>query len=497
MSAQGTTKEETFRILQVDDDSAILEVSKLMLNETSKNNFIIDSVLSVDEAFQRLSNDTLYDAIISDYDMHPKNGLDFLSELRERKIETPFILFTGKGQEEIAIKAINLGAVGYYNKQGDPETVYGELTYGIIRVVNANRTIKMRLKEAVLESDGRFKKGFETSIDALFISTLKERIFIYVNDAMADIVGYSKDEIIGKSSIELGLFDAPEVREQIYSQLKMKGYFSGIEFVGKRKDGQLVVAVLSGRIGEFNGTQYVFGGLRDISELKAAENELRKSKEQNELINEKLRVLGSLTRHDIGNKLMAAKANLFLLRKSLKNNPELLKYVDVTDEAINQSSEIFEFNRLYEKIGSEQTLQMNIGQQFDEAAKLRPHEGIEILNQVNDVTVVADSMLQQLFYNLIDNSLRHGKHVNKIMLSYQKFAEGITLVYEDNGVGILDENKSKIFISGYTTGGSGLGLKLVKRMVEVYGWTIAETGIEGNGARFEITITDRQLPKKI
>ena len=98
-----------------------------------------------------------YDVVVSDYEMPHKNGLDFLKELKEQKNPTPFILFTGKGREEVAVEALNLGADGYYNKQGNPETVYGELAHGIRLAVTASKT-----KLALKESQGKFK-GFLTS----------------------------------------------------------------------------------------------------------------------------------------------------------------------------------------------------------------------------------------------------------------------------------------------------------------------------------------------
>ncbi len=96
-------------------------------------------------------------------------------------------------------------------------------------------------------------------------------------------------------------------------------------------------------------------------------------------------------------------------------------------------------------------------------------------------------MLGQLFYNLLENSVRHGKKVSKIKLSFLEDAFGTKITYEDNGVGIAVENKVRIF-DGYTTGGSGLGLKLIKKMIETYGWSIEETGVNGCGAKFEITV---------
>jgi len=115
--------------------------------------------------------------------------------------------------------------------------------------------------------------------------------------------------------------------------------------------------------------------------------------------------------------------------------------------------------------------------------------GLKVINECQGLKVTADPMLRQLFYNLIDNSLKHGKIVTEIRVHYLKDQTATKLFYEDNGVGITEESKKKIFAEGYTTGnGSGLGLKLVKKMIEVYGWTIEEVGTPGKGVIFQIKI---------
>jgi signal transduction histidine kinase len=174
--------------------------------------------------------------------------------------------------------------------------------------------------------------------------------------------------------------------------------------------------------------------------------------------------------------------------RGLLHIPELLKHIEGIDLAVKQSEEIFEFNRLYEKIGLEQLSEIDVAESFEEAIKL--HTGANKVSFINDcekLQVMADSMLRQLFYNLIDNSLKHGKKISLIKLCCQQKPDRTTIIYEDNGAGISEENKNKIF-TGYTTGGTGLGLKLVKKMIEAYGWTIIENGEPQKGARFEITI---------
>ena len=105
----------------------------------SVGNFEVDFAFCVDEAIKKLSTGN-YDCVVSDYEMPQKDGLQFLKELRKQNNKIPFILFTGKGREEVAIMALNLGADGYYDKHGTTETVYGELAHGIRQSVEHKQT---------------------------------------------------------------------------------------------------------------------------------------------------------------------------------------------------------------------------------------------------------------------------------------------------------------------------------------------------------------------
>src|SRR5664280_2655532 len=121
------------RVLHVDDDPYILDVSKELLKLEA--NFEIDAAYSVDEAFRKLAQQS-YDVVISDYKMPQKDGLQFLQELREKNNNVPFFIFTGKSKEEVAIKALNLGADRYFNKMGNTETLYCELAHAVNQAVD-------------------------------------------------------------------------------------------------------------------------------------------------------------------------------------------------------------------------------------------------------------------------------------------------------------------------------------------------------------------------
>jgi signal transduction histidine kinase len=209
--------------------------------------------------------------------------------------------------------------------------------------------------------------------------------------------------------------------------------------------------------------------------------------------------VGRLIRHDVRNKLTVAKANVYLLKKQIGADPKMTKYLEAIDSAVDLSTEMFEFSRFYEKIGIETLSKTDVAQCFNQAVALLPSvSAIKIVNDCQGLEVTADSLLKQLFYNFLDNSLKHGGRVSQIRLHYVKNEAEVKLFYEDDGVGISEAIKTKLFVAGFSTGnGSGLGLHLIKKMVEVYGWKISEAGEPEKGARFVITIPeDAQTGKK-
>jgi signal transduction histidine kinase len=113
---------------------------------------------------------------------------------------------------------------------------------------------------------------------------------------------------------------------------------------------------------------------------------------------------------------------------------------------------------------------------------------VKVVNECRGLTVLADSLLRQLFYNLIDNSLKYGEKIQQIRVYYKTSSlDQLELVYEDDGVGIPSDIRDNLFKEGAGKG-TGYGLFMIKRICEVYGWNIQETGIQGKGVKFVITI---------
>ena len=153
-----------------------------------------------------------YDVVVSDYQMPDKDGLEFLKELRKKGNTIPFIVFTGKGREEIAMKALNLGAAGYFNKHGEPETVYGELAHGIRQAVE-RKTAEME----IWKREERLRAVFGSSPDAITVSDLHGNI-LDCNEASWKMFRFtSKEEAIGKNSFT---FIAQKDHQKAYENLK-------------------------------------------------------------------------------------------------------------------------------------------------------------------------------------------------------------------------------------------------------------------------------------
>ena len=264
----GSQKMGLIRVLHVDDDSGFLQIAKEILELNGF--FEVHNVSSVEEAFEKISLEE-YDAVVSDYQMSGKDGLEFLKELREKGNTIPFVIFTGKGREEVAIKALNLGADGYFNKAGSPETVYGELSHGIRQAVE-----KKKANDALRESEERFKAIVENAPFGYY-RVGKDGLWQYVNPVWERMHGFSFKEVVGKSfeitQPEGSVKQARELVKRALSGERLAGEFGRLTKEGKVgyhryniqpvKHGKEIVAIE--------------GFIRDISERKKAEQALKRS----------------------------------------------------------------------------------------------------------------------------------------------------------------------------------------------------------------------------
>jgi len=367
-------------------------------------------------------------------------------------------------------------------------------------VLGIARDISIRKKDeqAVKESQQKFEGLFRHNPEATVYLDSDFRI-LEANPRFYQLFGYSAKEVEGKHINEVvAPEDMMEEAERLDKDAK-NGY-ANRETVRKRKDGSLVRVSISAAPVTIEDKPVGYVGVyKDITNLKDAEEHLRETNERLEVTNEKLHVVGGLTRHDVRNKLTAVTGNAYLLRQKLVGDAKALGQLNEMEAAIRLVEEIFEFARIYEKLGVEQLTSMDVGKAVDGTVSLFSDlKGVKMVNECRGLTVLADSLLSQLFYNLIDNSLKYGEKTQQIKVYYKTSSTNqLELVYEDDGVGIPDNMRSNLFKEGFTSGkGTGYGLFMIKRICEVYGWTIQETGTQGKGARFMLTISEKSQQGK-
>ncbi|MEI6840735.1 MAG: PAS domain S-box protein [Methanomicrobiales archaeon] len=176
------------RVLYVDDEPLLLEIAKRYLEKSG--DFSVTTISSASAALDLLKTGQ-FDAVISDYQMPEIDGLEFLQQVRHIYGEVPFILFTGRGREEVVILALNYGADFYLQKGGAPQPQFTELAHKIRQAVQ-----RRRADIALLESERRYRDIVETQTE--FISRFKpDGTHVFVNEAYCRHFGKQREDVIG------------------------------------------------------------------------------------------------------------------------------------------------------------------------------------------------------------------------------------------------------------------------------------------------------------
>ena len=254
-------------VLYVDDEPALLEVSKLFLEQSGK--FSVDTITSAQAALNLL-NIRSFDVIISDYQMPEMDGIAFLKIIRTTYPELPFILFTGRGREEVVIEAINNGSDSYLQKGGDPTTQFAELEHRILIAIERRQAIS-----ALRESEKKYRFLLEGLQDSIIVH--RNTRILYLNPACEKTLGYSRDALLGQSIMQLV---PPEFQETVTLAVRkrMAGeIFDPYELDLIRGDGSCMSVLMSGNLIEFEGAPASVNLITDITARRRIEHALFES----------------------------------------------------------------------------------------------------------------------------------------------------------------------------------------------------------------------------
>ena len=338
-------------------------------------------------------------------------------------------------------------------------------------------TEKKRLQDEILKAKDEWERTFDAVPDLISIIDRDHRI-VRVNKSMSDRLGIPVRDAVGHTCYEIVHHSGLPPRSCPHQLLMSDGKEHVQEIHEDTLNGDFLVTAspLRDAAGTVTGCVHV---LHDITEPKRAEKALQQALK-------KLNMLSSITRHDILNQLMVLGGYLVISKDSV-TDPEILGFIQKEEEAVTSIRRQIEFTRYYEDIGVNAPQWQEIATTIRSSAAQLPLEKITPEIMFSGVEVFADPLISKVFYNLMENSIRHGDHVTRIWFRFNESEAGGVITYEDDGAGIPALEKELIFRRGFGKH-TGLGLFLSREILAITGITIRENGETGKGVKFEILV---------
>ncbi len=419
--------------------------------------------------------------------------------------------------------------------------------------VAAFRDISARVEaeDALLRSEEKFKKAFETSPDAIVISELNTGKYITVNNSFLNIMGFAEEEVTGKTSLDLNIWKDVAARDLLGEKLEKEGTVNNMVTEFLTKSGQKITALLSASVIELSGKKNIITIGRDISDrvesekkLKELNEELLKQNLELEKLNSDLqKSMGQISR--INQELEAAKQkaeesdrlkSAFLANMSheirtpmngilgfsglLKNmnisTQERLTYLNVIEQSgarlLNIINNLIDISKIESGQMQINRTECDIKKQLNsvylffkqEAQKKQIELVLQNSAKKEPLTLITDEdKFVAILTNLIKNALKYTKE-GSIIFGYRKKERVFEFFVKDTGIGIAPERQDAIFERFVQADiedreayeGAGLGLAITEAYVNMLGGTIWLESEEGRGTVFYFTLPDNSSETK-
>lgn len=435
------------------------------------------------EPFYGIKRPILIDLVFLDAE-EVKSSYNYLKKEGDKIFGEAFVptLNEGKGAHLWGL------ASPLYDRKGD-----------IIGAIESIRDITewKRTEKSLRDAHKQLTDIIEFLPEATFVIDMDKKVIAW-NRAIEEMTGVRKEEIIGKGDYSYAepfygtkkpilidlIFSGNDETETSYESInrikntlfaevylpKMHGgkggYFWGTASPLLDNEGNLVGAIES---------------IRDVTEKKRSEEALREA-------NSKLNLLSSVTRHDVLNKLMGLSGYVLLLDELLPRDLAMQNCINHIMELTSTIQRQIIFTRDYQDMGVKEPEWQNLAAAINRAAKSISLGNIQLKVAVSQMEIFADPMLEKVFSNIFEDAVIHGEKATEIKVSFHEDETNGIIIVEDDGIGINEEDKTKIFDCNYGKN-TGFGLFLVKEILSITGMSIIETGEEGKGARFEIKVS--------
>lgn len=468
------------RLLIIDDDEDDFFITSDYMRQIEEYNLSIDWCYKFNEAIDHLKT-RKYDMYFVDYRLGAKTGLDFLKEAIRLGCEEPIVLLTGKGNKEVDIEAMQMGATDYLIKtELNADKLERCIRYSLERT---------EYLKALRANERKYRGIFELSKDAVFIAD-KQLVFKDMNAATSDLLGYSKEELQQKSIYTL--IPDENTRKLLEKYLYEEGEVNDLELELVTKGGEKKSCIFSLTSPlEATGQISYQGLIHDITNLKKAEKA--------NLQVEKLGATGRLVRtlaHEVRNPLN----NINMSVEQLTHDPvseEAPVFLDIIQRNSKRIgdliTELLDTSRPSDLVFDLYTLQTimdeSIAEALDRITLQRTNMQIRYCNEPCHLMANKDK-LKIAFLNIIINAVEAmpaGNGELDIDITTNNIIH--TVVIRDNGCGIPEEHISRLFEPYFTSkrNGMGLGLAATLNILQSHKANIDVTSVVNQGTTFTIS----------
>jgi PAS domain S-box-containing protein len=370
-------------------------------------------------------------------------------------------------------------------------------------------------EEALRQSEERFAKAFKASPFALTITSLKTSQLLEINETFTRLSGYTREEAVGRTTLELGLWARPSDRVEEIAMISERGQVRDIEYRFRMKDGTERVGLLSAERIEIGGETCALTVIQDITEQKLAEAERNQMLEREQTLRAKAEEASRLkdeflatVSHELRTPLTSILGWAHLLRTGPFTAGEAANALEIIERNARAQSQLIDDLLDVSRIITGK-LRVDLRHvdpiSFVEAAieAVRPAaeaKGIRV-QKIMDTGVSSVSgdpgRLQQVIWNLLSNAIKFTARGGNVQVRLERVNSHIEIAVSDTGAGITPEFLPHVFdrfrqADQRTTrkyGGMGLGLSIVRHLVELHGGTVrAESTGEGQGAVFTVLL---------
>ena len=487
------------KVLIVDDNKKNIYMLEVLLKSSGYD--VVTAETGI-EALEKLHAGR-FDGIVSDILMPQMDGFRLIRECKKDPIlrQVPFIFYTAtyteKKDEEFGL---SLGAIRYIIKPAEPEELLRQIRQAFLENAKSPRDFsvqpvpdedsfsreyllrvgaKLEKKSQMLaESEEKYRLLYDNSMDAILLTSPDGSIQA-ANPAACAMFQRTEEEMIkGGRNI---IFDVTDNRlsAALEKRSRTAGFVGELTFLrkdGTRFAGEISSSIFTDRHGQTRSSMII----RDISERKRADERIR-------LANRKLALMRDVAYQDIQNKITALRGYIELGKKPI-DEQQRTSFIEKEETVLRSIHDLIESTKDYQQMGVDQScwvpMEKTIRIQFTHLSR---KNDISLDCDLHGLEILADPLIDRVVFNLIQNAARHGGTISRISFSCREIPQGVVLVCEDDGIGVPPEEKTRIFER--VAGGTGkFGLFFVREFLDIAGMRIAETGIPGKGARFEITI---------